>query len=91
MSTRDELADELEGDLCRDECYSGAAADAPFSPERAADFLIAEGWRKKPSRDELADAIGGEYGYRWEQIPPMTREAYLMIADAILALMDRGQ
>ena len=70
--------------------------DVTFTGELAESFL---GWLdmrdrllfsgvRVPSRDEIADAIAGQSGFRWDQVPPLTRNAYLGMADAVLALMD---
>lgn len=42
-----------------------------------------------PSRDEIASQIAesSAYGFRWEQIQPMTRAAYLSAADAVLTII----
>lgn len=52
MSTRDELAETVIAAVTR----SRFDPDAVL-PNDIADALIAEGWRKKPSRDEVARAI----------------------------------
>ena len=83
MNARDELAEALGG------------GQIYYEPQRTlhymkADSLIAEGWRKMPSREEIADEISGVVvgsGYYSTQIG---REAALEAADAILALMDGG-
>ena len=61
----------------------------------AAYALIAEGWRKKPSRDEVARAIAlgvdGVDGEQFDEAAVDYRLEMLQGADAVLALMDRGQ
>jgi hypothetical protein len=80
VSDRDELAKAVLAGMTN-----------PFvTPGELSDALWAEGWRKKPSREDMARAIGADFGFRWNQIPPLTSESYLRIADAILALMDGG-
>ena len=76
MSTRDELAKMVRQLRNLD---SRGLADA----------LIAQGWRKKPSREEVRDAVA-EFicdEYIQGQLFPADYGA----ADAVLALMDRGQ
>jgi hypothetical protein len=60
----------------------------------AADAVLAAGWRKMPSKDEIARALALSDGWpadEWEQIikEPISRTlTYGATADAILALMD---
>lgn len=86
MSTRDELVE-----LILDVHPEPWGDDA----ERLADSLIAEGWRKKPSRDEVARAIAwgvdGVDGEQFDDAAVDYRLEMLQGADAVLALMDRGQ
>lgn len=106
MSTRDELTKAIDLEIARDEnweSHGGYEVLAVGATERIADALIAEGWRKKPSREQIA---------RWvwkRRIGPNGDESfdYLLAreargregvpqgiwdeADAVLALMDRGQ
>ena len=70
--------------------YFGDPDEKPEDYAEFADALIAEGWRKMPSREDIADEISGVvvgYGYYSTQIG---RNAALEAADAVLALMDGG-
>lgn len=104
MSTRDELA-ELLFDAQHPEGFwmDGNSQPPTASYEDIADALIAEGWRKKPSREEMARWVwkrrigpNGDESFDYliaraargvEGVP----EGIWDEADAILALMDRGQ
>lgn len=88
MSTRDELILAL----CRGECWDTTGESEIFRPDFATDALIAEGWRKMPSRDELARAIAsGLDGWNdYDAASTDYKRELLMAADAILALMDGG-
>lgn len=63
--------------------------------DRGAAAVIAEGWRKKPSRDEVARAIAlgvdGVDGEQFDDAAVDYRLEMLQGADAVLALMDREQ
>ena len=111
MSTRDELAATLTGQHFDGQGCGGSHAGAcsscygpsPMSAHEIADALIAEGWRKKPSREELAAALWNLpiNGMDWRELNELAerdaadyaehRDYVLEQADAILALMDRGQ
>ena len=97
MSTRDELHDSLN----RDEFWDTGETIDSFLPFRAATVLHAEGWRKKPSRDDIIDVLVGNSGPP-EDATETVKAAHAELqaimrkwrgdeADAILALMDRGQ
>lgn len=56
------------------------------------DFVHGAVWaaeRVTPTREQIAEVIAssGAYGFKWEQVRPMTRDAYLAAADAILTLL----
>lgn len=91
MSTRDELATRIGGHMAEDRAGFGSCD----YPSDLADALIAEGWRKKPSRDEVARAIAlgvdGVDGEQFDEAAVDYRLEMLQGADAVLALMDRGQ
>lgn len=98
MSTRDELEDAIDealGDRQNWESYGGCLSLADEASRNVADALIAEGWRKKPSRDEVARAIAwgvdGVDGEQFDEAAVDYRLEMLQGADAVLALMDRGQ
>lgn len=59
---------------------------------KARDALIAEGWRKMPSREEIARAIAsGLDGWNdYDAASIDYKRELLMAANAILALMDGG-
>ena len=78
MSTRDELNADLQ---------------KVNDPARTADVLIAEGWRKKPSREEMARAIFElqYHSMHWLDAREPEKDDYRNRADQILALMDGGQ
>lgn len=86
MSTRDELAADLF------KIYDHGSSPNAY---READALIAECWRKKPSRDEVARAIAwgvdGVDGEQFDEAAVDYRLEMLQGADVVLALMDRGQ
>ena len=85
MSTRDELAETIRGLLLN-------RHNATEAGNLAADALIAEGWRKKPSRTQLAGVIDkAQADFLREDLPEDGRTEKATIADAVLALMDRGQ
>ena len=90
MSTRDELAATIQD---RWEAWTGRESDDLSALTAGA--LIAEGWRKKPSRDEVARAIAwgvdGVDGEQFDEAAVDYRLEMLQGADAVLALMDRGQ
>ena len=74
MNDRDELAATI-----RD---GGWALDSEhFYADDAADAVIAAGWRKKPSREALVEAI--ENSDSWS-----VQHWSLTVAEAVLALMD---
>lgn len=88
MSTRDELVKIL----ATPRMHTNGSLD---KHRATADALIAEGWRKKPSRDEVARAIAlgvdGVDGEQFDEAAVDYRLEMLQGADAVLALMDRGQ
>lgn len=69
-----------------DVTFTGELAESFLGWLDMSDRLLLSGVRV-PSRDEIADAIAGQSGFRWDQVP-LTRNAYLRMADAVLALMD---
>jgi hypothetical protein len=81
MSARDELA----------QFFASADASAADNAQRV-DALIAEGWRKMPSRDELVEALAKQDAYDWyvdhEAEPRIAGNAFLRGVDAILALIE---
>lgn len=79
MSTRDELIESLD----QDKFWDIGDGYAAFIVHKAADALIAEGWRKKPSREELFQIVMDIYAHYYTSADDSL--------DAILALMDRGQ
>ena len=89
MSTRDELAADLHGAGYTDANHNWRALDL-------ADVLIAEGWRKMPSRDDVAEAVYLHTSpamsglFRWEDLNDYGKSKCLEAADVILALMDGG-
>lgn len=93
MSTRDELATWLDK-VSSTAFLNGARGRQLYTAQ--ADALIAEGWRKKPSREEIVaeldpSRVEGRHSGRNHAglvLHPKQAEA---IADAILALMDKGQ
>jgi hypothetical protein len=62
-------------------------------PESIADAVVAAGWRKMPSRDELvnamvgSDALAADTRAEAMQSGSTQREPFLMFADAVLALV----
>jgi hypothetical protein len=59
---------------------------------QVADALIAEGWRKMPSRAQLAEAVGeAQEEFMREDLPEDGLTENVVIADAVLALVDGGQ
>lgn len=81
MSTRDELA----GVLSKHEHIVFEGRDViAGAPEDIAETVHAEGWRKKPSREELREAIGPARRRIW--LDPEDIEE--MVAD-VLALMEK--
>lgn len=43
---------------------------------------------KMPSLEKVAAAISGQCGHKWEDIPPMSANAYLRMAQTVLDLFD---
>ena len=60
-----------------------------YAREWFADGAVWAAARVTPTREQFAEVIAssGAYGFKWEQVRPMTRDAYLAAADAILALL----
>ena len=88
MSTRDELIGDLNGVPGSDWDMANEIGDV----SGIADALIAEGWRKKPSRTQLAGVIDkAQADFLREDLPEDGRTEKATIADAVLALMDGGQ
>jgi hypothetical protein len=46
------------------------------------------GYAKTPSVQKVAAAISGQCGHKWEDIPPMSANAYLRMAQSVLDLME---
>lgn len=79
MNDRDDLA-QVICDACEDD-----ASDVPYDV-RAADAVIAAGWRKKPSRGAVIATLAKEQlldGYSWSSVEKL----YGTQADAVLALL----
>jgi hypothetical protein len=57
-------------------------------PEWAATAIIAAGYVKTPSVQKVAAAISGQCGHKWEDVPPMSANAYLRMAQSVLDLFD---
>lgn len=94
---RDELARTLDPSRVEGRHIGTAHAGVLLHELQAAaiaDVLWAAGWRKKPSRDEVARVLAVSNGWpldEWEQIitEPISRTlTYWATADAILALLD---
>jgi hypothetical protein len=84
MSDRDELAEDLHSAGYTDANHNWRGLDI-------ADVLIAAGWRKMPSREQIGRAL---YPNSWDDPDERARAPFradgLAAADAILALMDGG-
>lgn len=102
MSTRDELIADLSREehapMSDHDPRDGSCRSCPWpiymlGPDDIADALIAEGWRKKPSREEMARAIFRlqYHSMHWLDARELEKNDYRSRADQILALMDRGQ
>ena len=86
MNTRDEMARRDEEDWVFD--YEAEPGIARNAFRRGQDALIAEGWRKMPSREEVARTLDP---LAWKELGAERRMASALArADAILALMDGG-
>lgn len=85
MDAREELAERARTNPWDYPSKSSAYAAGFIAGQSS---LVPAGYRKMPSREAVADAIACQSGFRWDQVPPLTRNAYLGMADAILALMD---
>lgn len=85
MSTRDEAMDWAVR-------YFGDPDEKPEDYAEFADALIAEGWRKKPSKAEVIEWALSHFGTsNGTQVWVEFQGDADGLSDAILALMDRGQ
>ena len=85
MSTRDEWARMNPSD------YSSKSSAYAGGYQAGRDALIAEGWRKMPSRDELVDLLYADFSVFEQSGSAYVFMRATMAADAILALMDGGK
>ena len=97
MTAREELIQELlrseHAPMIDHDPYDGSCRSCPWplhllSPDDIADALIAEGWRKTPSREAIARVLFPNTFDTGRPDHRAFRSEGLLMADAILALME---